>query len=189
MNQVLRSDDKLSALHFESRTWKFQKHFGNSSRNAHTGCLVHLTLNRSVSGYFTQHRDIHLITTISPTKGTSASWPLQQKYSQIPLRLIFGCKRITSASFVHMTDLPHSMTSTKIRYDKTLHKQEGILHWCRLVYYHLYSSGKTMSTCNYHVNPISSALYSNIYTAFSLTNTYRNASEITHTKNAFDTSN
>jgi len=129
MNQVLRSDDKLSALQIESRTWKFQKQFGNSSRNAQTGCYVHLTLNRSVSGYFTQHRDIYIIATISPTKGTSASCPSQQKYSHIPLRLIFGCKRITSASFIHMTDLPHSMTSTKIRYDKTLHKQEGILHW------------------------------------------------------------
>jgi hypothetical protein len=73
-----------------------------------------------------------------------------------------------------MTDLPHSMTSTKIRHDKTLHKLEGILQWCSLVYNHLFSSCKTMSTCNYHVNPISSAL--------SFTKPYRNVSEITHKK-------
>ena len=129
-----------------------------------------------------QHPDIHSIPPISPTKGNSASWPSQQKYSQMAHRLIFARKRITSASFVHMTDLPHSITSTKIRYDKTRHKQEGILHWCRPVHYHLLSSGKTMSTCNYHFDPISSALYTDIDTALSFTNTYRNMSQMTQKK-------
>lgn len=83
---------------------------------------------------------------------------------------------------MHITDLAHGITSIKIRYDKTRHKQEGISHWCRLVYYHLLSSGKTMSTCNYHLHPITSALYTNIYIALSFTNTYRNMGQIAHTK-------